>query len=57
MQDFTLTNVSRESCTVHGWPSVQLVLRSGRVITLAYGSSTTTAVGFPTIRSLRGRSD
>jgi hypothetical protein len=33
MQDFTLTNVSSESCTVHGWPSVQLVLRSGRVIT------------------------
>jgi len=33
MQDFTLTNASRESCTLHGWPSVQLVLRSGRVIT------------------------
>jgi hypothetical protein len=33
MQDFTLTNSSRESCTLHGWPSVQLVLRSGRVVT------------------------
>jgi uncharacterized protein DUF4232 len=33
MQDFTLTNVSHASCTLQGWPSVQLVLRSGRVIT------------------------
>lgn len=32
MQDFTLTNVSGASCTLHGWPSVQLVLGDGRVI-------------------------
>jgi Domain of unknown function (DUF4232) len=33
MEDFNLTNVSLASCTLQGWPSVQLVLRSGRVIT------------------------
>jgi hypothetical protein len=32
MRDFTLTNLSGQSCTLRGWPVVRLVLRNGRTI-------------------------
>jgi hypothetical protein len=32
MRNFTLTNMSGQSCTLRGWPAVQLVLRNGRTI-------------------------
>lgn len=33
MRDFALVNASAASCRLHGWPSLQLVLGNGRVIT------------------------